>query len=82
MEETLKIEEEEAKLQQKIDFHQSHSSQEAEILSRKQDELNEEQKQLLLEEGERRAKVKKMVKQTDGSLSPIKDVLVNFEGMQ
>lgn len=80
LEETLKLEEQEEKLNQKIEFHQTHSVQEAELLSKKQEENAAEQQELLIEEGERRTIVKKMMKQSDGSLSPIKDFLANLEG--
>ena len=81
MEETLKLEDEENLLNQKIEFHQNHSSEQAAMLAKKHEEHVAEQQELLLEEGERRAKVNKMVKQSDGSLGPIKDVLVNLEGI-
>lgn len=80
MEETLKLEEEEDRLKQKIEFHQTHSAEEAELLARKKEENSAEQQELLLEEGARHTIVKKMVRQSDGSLAPIKEVLVNFEG--
>ena len=80
LEETLKLEEEEDRLNQKLDFHHSNSSKEADLLARKEDENTAEQQELLLEEGARRVIVSKMIKEGDGSLSQIKEVLVHFEG--
>lgn len=80
LEETLKIEEEEDQLNKNIEFHRANSVKEAELLARKKEEHNAEQRQLQEEEGARRSLVNHMVKQTDNSLSPMKDVLVNLEG--
>ena len=80
LEETLKLEEEENLLNQKIEFHQTHSNEQAALLAKKQEERTAEQQELLLEEGARRALVNKVVKQSDATLSPVKDVLVNLEG--
>ena len=80
LEETLKIEEEENQLQNKIEFHHANSVKEADIIVRKKAEHNTQQRQLLEEEGARRCIVKKMVNSTSSSLAPITDVLVHFEG--
>lgn len=82
LEETLKLEDMEGQLKQKIDFHHRQSIQEAEIVARKKDENAAAQQQLLLEEGERRTAIKKMMNQSDSSLAPVKEVLVNLEGTQ
>lgn len=80
LKETLKIEDEEKKLLDKIKFHQDNSSHEAELLARKNEETDARNLQLQEEEGGRRAIINKMVKETGGNLTPIKDALIHFEG--
>ena len=80
LEETLKLEEQEEQLSKKIEFHQAHTIKEAEVVHRKEEENAAEMQELILEEGARRTIVKNMLKQSDDSLNPIKDVLVNLEG--
>lgn len=81
LEETLKIEEQEGLLKEKINFHQSNSVKEAQLIARKKIENAANQKQLQEEESARRAIIQNMVNETDKTLSPIKDVLVHFEGI-
>lgn len=80
LEETLKLEEEEGQLKQKIDFHQANSLKEAEIAARKEEETSLLQKELQEEEAGRHAVFTTMENSKDDSLSPIKDVLVHLEG--
>ena len=82
LEETLKIEEEGKLLKKKIEFHQANSAKEAQLAARKKDEQNAQLRQIEEEEGTRRSVMNRMVMQTDNSLSPIKDVLLHFEGRQ
>lgn len=80
LEETLKIEEEEGKLREKVEFHKEKALEEARLIARKQQEKAEEELQLQREEGARKKVVKKMIFDSDNSLAPITNVLVNFEG--
>lgn len=80
LEETLKIEAEEGKLQKKMEFHHVNSIKQADLLSRKKEEQKAQQVQLQEEEGTRHCIIEEMVKNTDDSLAPIKNVLVHFEG--
>ena len=80
LEETLKLDEQGKLLKKKIEFHKENSAKEAKLLERKKEEHIAQQRQLQEEEGTRRSIMNCMVNQTDNSLSPIKDVLVHFEG--
>ena len=80
LEQTLKIEEEEMKLKEKLDFHKSNAAEEAKLKAKKSQEMAAEQVLLEQEEGERRILVKKMTNNSNSDLSPIKNVLQNFEG--
>lgn len=80
LEETLKLEEEESQLKDKIDFHQANALKEAELAARKEEENASLQKQLQEEEQDRHCVITNMVNRADDSLSPIKDSLVHFEG--
>ena len=75
----MKIEDQEAKLMQNIQFHRDNANKEAELTARKEEEKAAEEISLQKEETERRALVKKMSNSSD--VSSIKNVLVNFEGI-
>ena len=80
--ETLKIDEEGRLFKKKIEFHKENSAKEALLLERKKEEYNIQMRQLQEEEGTRRCVMNNMSKATDNSLTPIKDVLVHFEGIK
>ena len=79
-EEAMKLEEEEKKITEKIDFHKANFSKEAELEAKKDEENAFEQFKLRQEEEERHEIIQKMVHGNDDSLSSIKEVLVHFEG--
>lgn len=81
LEETVKLEDEEGQLKEKINFHQANSLKEAALAARKAEENSLLQDELNEEEAGRNAVLTNMVNNKDDSLSAIKDVLVHFEGI-
>lgn len=81
LEETLKIEEQENKLRDNLKLLEMKSKKEAEMVARKEQEKAAELIELQKEEGDRRNLVKKMMTKSDSALSPITNVIVNFEGI-
>lgn len=80
LEETLKIEEQEKKLRDKLESHRADSAKEAEVLARKEQENASEEIKLQEEEGLRKKLVKKMVAESGSDLAPVTKVLLNLEG--
>ena len=76
----MKIEDEEKLLKQKMAFHHANSVKEKELWARKKQEQQASQMELQEEEGARRCIMKNMMNETENNLSPIKDVLIHFEG--
>ena len=81
LEETLKIEEKEAQLQMKLDFHKKNSIEEANLLAKKQQEQAKQEMELQKEEGHRKSVMQKMLNVSDETMAPIQNFLVNLEGM-
>ena len=78
LEETLKIENEESQLMDKIYFHRANSAKEAALQVAHNKENAARDVELEEEESQRHRVIDKMVK--GDSLSPIKDALIHFEG--
>ena len=68
LEETLKIEEEESQLVEKINFHRENSVREAELAARKREEDTSQELQLREEEANRNIIITNMVRDPDNSL--------------
>ena len=81
LEETLKIEETEAQLKKKLEFHKQNSIREANLLAKNQQEHAEQQIELEKEEGHRKAVMQKMLTINDEKFAPIQNFLVNLEGI-
>lgn len=81
LEETMKIEEKECRLKEKIAFLKSNSIREAKLKAKKDQENAQNEIRLQQEEQSRHDLVIEMVEKSDNSLSPITKVLVNFEGI-
>ena len=80
LEETIKLEEQEGKLKEKMEIHQKKRKDEAELIERKEKERAADEIRLQEEEGVTRKIVKKMVSESSPSLSPITKYLAHFEG--
>lgn len=80
LEETLKIEEKEKHMNDKLTSHKVNAAKEADLLSTKEKEKVTEQIHLQEEEGARKKLLKKMISDSNNSLSPITNVVVNLEG--
>lgn len=79
LEQTMKLEEEENKLKDKMEMNRIYAVQEAELAAKKAEEMAKEDHILQEEEGVTRKLVKKMV-DSNGSQSSVTNVLVRFEG--
>lgn len=80
LEEALRIEEKEAQLQKKLEFHRENAIKEADLRARKEQENAAQLLETQNEERERHDTVTRMVVNSDKSLAPITNVLANFEG--
>lgn len=80
LQETLKLEEQESKIYEKLEIQKQNSIREAELVARKEQERAKEQVQLEVEESATNKIVKKMVTDSEKNLSPITNAISHFEG--